>query len=205
MGKPNSKMQLHKCWLGGQWAGLPSGCGTSQGSLWYICCDDQVTRRALGADHLSARSRDAIAMRSRPDRSPKTCQVCAETWKLEPSCLTATRLRPTSARARWARSTAPPTLRPVKKGNNKSACLFRHALSFHLCPHGDSNPGFGLERAASWASRRWGRQKPCRAGKRRILPRGGGEGQGFLRLGIRDFVVPVARARRSLSPAALLR
>ncbi len=26
----------------------------------------------------------------------------------------------------------------------------------NLCPHGESNPGFGLERAASWAARRWG-------------------------------------------------
>jgi two-component system, OmpR family, alkaline phosphatase synthesis response regulator PhoP len=25
------------------------------------------------------------------------------------------------------------------------------------CPHGDSNSGFGLERAASWSTRRWGR------------------------------------------------
>ena len=24
------------------------------------------------------------------------------------------------------------------------------------CPHGVSNPGFGLERATSWATRRWG-------------------------------------------------
>ncbi len=24
------------------------------------------------------------------------------------------------------------------------------------CPHRNSNPGFGLERAASWATRRWG-------------------------------------------------
>src|SRR6188474_879177 len=28
---------------------------------------------------------------------------------------------------------------------------------FMLCPHGDSNPGFDLERVASWAPRRWGR------------------------------------------------
>ena len=26
-----------------------------------------------------------------------------------------------------------------------------------LCPHGDSNSSLGLERAPSWASRRWGR------------------------------------------------
>src|SRR5689334_2406579 len=25
-----------------------------------------------------------------------------------------------------------------------------------LCPHGDSNPSLGLERAPSWAPRRWG-------------------------------------------------
>ena len=29
-----------------------------------------------------------------------------------------------------------------------------------LCPHGDSNPGLSLERATSWASRRWGRFLP---------------------------------------------
>ena len=27
------------------------------------------------------------------------------------------------------------------------------------CPHGDSNPGFGLERATSWATRRWGQPR----------------------------------------------
>lgn len=26
-----------------------------------------------------------------------------------------------------------------------------------VCPHGDSNSGFSLERAASWSTRRWGR------------------------------------------------
>lgn len=60
---------------------------------------------------------------------------------------------------------SPPVHPPLLKGKaqirkTKSACLIRHALSFtHLCPHGDSNPSFGLERAASWSSRRWGRQK----------------------------------------------
>ncbi len=36
-----------------------------------------------------------------------------------------------------------------------------------LCPQGDSNPCFGLERATSWAARRWGQRRrlyhrPCR-------------------------------------------
>ena len=30
-----------------------------------------------------------------------------------------------------------------------------------LCPHGDSNPSLGLERAPSWAPRRWGRLEAC--------------------------------------------
>ncbi len=42
------------------------------------------------------------------------------------------------------------------------------SLPMQLCPHGGLNPGFGLERAASWATRRWGRAAEFyqRGGKR---------------------------------------
>jgi hypothetical protein len=32
-------------------------------------------------------------------------------------------------------------------------------ITFRRCPHGGSNPGFGLERAASWSTRRWGQRR----------------------------------------------
>jgi hypothetical protein len=49
-----------------------------------------------------------------------------------------------------------PSSRGIK--NKEPLYNIRRTALQNLCPHGDSNPGLGLERAASWASRRWGRR-----------------------------------------------
>ena len=45
----------------------------------------------------------------------------------------------------------------LDKGGGQASC----GMPSRWCPHGDSNPGLGLERAASWSSRRWG-QAPAK-------------------------------------------
>jgi hypothetical protein len=49
----------------------------------------------------------------------------------------------------------------VLKSEHRDELLFNHGEWFGMdlcrCPQGDSNPCLGLERAPSWATRRWGR------------------------------------------------
>lgn len=44
-----------------------------------------------------------------------------------------------------------------ENGEARRARRLPRSWCLEKCPHGDSNPGLGLERAASWSSRRWGR------------------------------------------------
>jgi hypothetical protein len=63
-----------------------------------------------------------------------------ETFKFDPSI---------DISANLARCSKRVNAKNCSTGTSSSSILLR-------CPHGDSNPSFGLERATSWASRRWG-------------------------------------------------
>ena len=55
--------------------------------------------------------------------------------------------------------TMAPVFAPVPLAGIERALNIKTILKIgsFLCPHGDSNPGFSLERATSWSPRRWGR------------------------------------------------
>ena len=58
---------------------------------------------------------------------------------------------------------AAPLISSVLKSEHREELLFNHSAWFRFrmdpfrCPQGDSNPCLSLERAPSWATRRWGR------------------------------------------------